>query len=155
MMRTNENAEVLNELISVNNDRAVGYEKVVIKMGQGDKALNSIFKSLALESNTYVNELSRYIIYSGGTLRNNTATGGKLYNSWVTTKAIFSGEDKKSILKACEEIEDAVQKTYKLALEADSENRLTAEAKYTIEKQKDKLKISCDRIRLLRETQPS
>ncbi|MCC6287790.1 MAG: PA2169 family four-helix-bundle protein [Chitinophagaceae bacterium] len=155
-MKTNEkNVEVLNDLIKINNDRAAGYEKAAKENDAVDQDLRTIFNSLASESRTYANELSRYVNQSGGTPTDSTTTSGKLYRVWMDVKATFSGKDRKSILESCEFGEDAAQQAYKEALKTDSDNRLSADVRHVIEAQKNKLKKSHDRIKLLRDAQPA
>ncbi|MBX2922616.1 MAG: PA2169 family four-helix-bundle protein [Chitinophagaceae bacterium] len=154
-MKTNEkNVEVLNDLIKINNDRVAGYEKAAGQTTAIDADLRSIFNSMASESRTYANELNRYI-NQGGAATDNTTVSGKIYRAWMDIKATFSGNDRKSILEACEYGEDAAQKAYKSALESDSENRLSADVRHVITEQKNKLRKSHDRIKAMRDAQPA
>ncbi|MFT4019686.1 MAG: PA2169 family four-helix-bundle protein [Agriterribacter sp.] len=155
-MKTNEkNIEVLNDLIQINNDRATGYEKAAKETEAVDQDLRTIFNSLASESRTYANELSRYVNQQGGTPTDSTTVSGKLYRVWMDVKATFSGKDRKAILESCEYGEDAAQKAYKEALKADTDNRLSPDVRHVIEEQKNKLKSSHDRIKMLRDAQPA
>lgn len=153
-MKTNEkNVDVLNDLIQINNDRVAGYEKAAKETEFVDADLRSIFNSLAAESRTYANELSRYVNQAGGTPTDSTTASGKIYRAWMDVKATFTGKDRKSILESCEFGEDAAQKAYKQALESDSDNRLSTDVSHIISEQKAKLKKSHDRIKLLRDAQ--
>ncbi|MBX3255206.1 MAG: PA2169 family four-helix-bundle protein [Chitinophagaceae bacterium] len=155
-MKTNEkNVEVLNDLIKINNDRVAGYEKAINQIEAIDADLRSIFNSMASESRTYANELSRYINQEGETATDSTTVSGKIYRAWMDVKATFSGNDRKSVLEACEYGEDAAQKAYKSALESDSDNRLSADVRHVITEQKNKLRKSHDRIKALRDAQPA
>lgn len=155
-MKTNEkDVDVLNDLIRINNDRVAGYEKAAKQTEIIDADLRGIFNSMAAESQTYANELSRYINRAGETATDSTTVSGKLYRAWMDVKATFSGKDRKSILEACEYGEDAAQKAYKSALESDSDNRLSADVRHVITEQKAKLKKSHDRIKAMRDAQPA
>jgi uncharacterized protein (TIGR02284 family) len=70
-------------------------------------------------------------------------------------KATFTGKDRKSILESCEFGEDAAQKAYKEALQSDSGLKLSADIREMITRQKEKLRASHDRIKLLRDAQPA
>ncbi|MGN6495383.1 MAG: PA2169 family four-helix-bundle protein [Agriterribacter sp.] len=155
-MKTNEkNVEVLNDLIKINNDRVAGYEKAANQTEIIDADLRSIFTSMAAESRTYANELSRYVSQAGETPTDNTTVSGKIYRAWMDVKATFNGNDRKSILEACEYGEDAAQKAYKAALESDSDNRLSPDVRHVITEQKTKLRKSHDQIKAMRDAQPA
>jgi len=155
-MKTNEKSnEILNDLIRINNDRATGYEKAARETEAADQDLRSIFNSMASESHAYAGELSRHVMQSGGDPTDSTTVSGKIYRAWMDIKATFTGKDRKSILESCECGEDAAQKAYKEALQSDSGLRLSADIREMITRQKEKLKASHDRIKLLRDAQPA
>lgn len=154
-MKTNEkNIEVLSDLIRINTDRAAAYERIVKEFGNSDQHLKSVFKSFAAESNTYTNELSRYIIYSGGKLPEANTVAGKIYKEWLNAKSVFTGKDLDSVLTSCELSEEIIQNVYKQALQSEGDNRLTPDVRHAIERQKKHLKHSQDNIKRLRNTQP-
>ncbi len=155
-MKTNEKSnEILNDLIRINNDRATGYEKAARETEAADEGLRSTFNSMASESHAYAGELSRYVMQSGGDVTDSTTMSGKIYRAWMDIKATFTGKDRKSVLESCEFGEDAAQKAYKEALQSDSGLRLSADIREVITRQKEKLKASHDRIKLLRDAQPA
>jgi uncharacterized protein (TIGR02284 family) len=155
-MKTNEkNNEILNDLIRINNDRATGYEKAAGETEAADQDLRSIFNSMSSESHAYASELGRYVMQSGGDPTDSTTVSGKIYRVWMDIKATFTGKDRKSILESCEFGEDAAQKAYKEALQSDSGLKLSADIREMITRQKEKLKASHDRIKLLRDAQPA
>ncbi|MBN8857932.1 MAG: PA2169 family four-helix-bundle protein [Sphingobacteriales bacterium] len=154
-MKTNENNEILNDLIRINNDRATGYEKAARETEAADQDLRSIFNSMASESHAYVSELSRYVMQSGEAPTDSTTVSGKIYRAWMDIKAAFTGKDRKSILESCEFGEDAAQKAYKETLQSDAGLRFSSDIREMITRQKEKLKASHDRIKLLRDAQPA
>ena len=155
-MKTNEkNNEILNDLIRINNDRATGYEKAARETEAADQDLRSIFNSMASESHAYASELSRYVIQSGEAPTDSTTVSGKIYRAWMDIKAAFTGKDRKSILESCEFGEDAAQKAYKEALQSDAGLRFSSDIREMITRQKEKLRASHDRIKLLRDAQPA
>lgn len=153
-MKTNEKTnEVLNDLIQINNDRIEGYEKAAKETHAADADLRALFLSMAAESRRYVNELSSYVARTGEEPADGTTLRGKIYRTWMDVKATFSGKDRKAILASCEYGEDAAQKAYEEALEADVE--LVTEIRQLITEQKSSLLKSHDKIKRLRDTQPA
>ncbi len=149
-MKTNEkNLEVLNDLIWVNEKRAAEYEKVIQTIDSIDRGLKPIFNSLAAESLTYANELSRYILYVEGNTTEPGAKSGTVYKSWKLENTIPADKSRKSVLASCESVEAATQKAYKQALQSDADARLTPAEKHVIEEQKNKLQTSYKRIRMM------
>ncbi len=151
MNSNNENAEILNDLIQINNDRIEGYEKALKETGIGDNDLRSLFQSMADESRQYVTELQRYVVREGEKPAEDTTVRGKIYRAWMDVKATFTGHDRKSVLESCEYGEDAAQRAYERAIE-DSEDA-TPDVARLIMDQKMKLRQSHDKIRSLRDRQ--
>jgi uncharacterized protein (TIGR02284 family) len=153
-MYTNEKtAEVLNDLIRINNDRIAGYDKAAKETDTNDLDLQAIFRQMSAESRSYVNDLSKYVATSGKKVETDTTVAGKVYRAWMDVKATFSGKDRKAILSSCEYGEDAAQKAYDTALSSDAE--LSTETRQLIMDQKTSLKRSHDRIKKMRDAQPA
>ncbi|WP_276503996.1 PA2169 family four-helix-bundle protein [Terrimonas pollutisoli] len=151
-MNINEKtAEVLNDLVRINNDRIEGYTKAENETKAGDADLQSLFRQMAAESRSYVNDLSKYISATGNNITDDTTVRGKIYRAWMDVKATFSGKDRKAILASCEYGEDAAQKAYEAALSSDAE--LPTEVRQLIMDQKQSLKKSHDQIKALRDAQ--
>lgn len=153
-MKTNEKtAEVLNDLIQINNDRIQGYEKASKETAPGDADLRAIFDNMAAESRSYVNDLTRHVAISGNEPADGTTVKGKIYRAWMDVKATFSGKDRKAILASCEYGEDAAQKAYEQALATDAE--LPTDIRQLITDQKSSLRKAHDKIKKMRDTQPA
>ncbi|MEI9807017.1 MAG: PA2169 family four-helix-bundle protein [Bacteroidota bacterium] len=147
-----KNAEVLNDLIKINNDRIKGYEKAAKETDVKDADLRTLFNSLSAESSTYAAELKKHVLNNGETPADDTTVSGSIYRAWMDVKAAFGGKDRKSILASCEFGEDAAQKAYNSALK---ESDLSSEVRQLITDQKTKLKKSHDTIKRMRDTQPA
>lgn len=141
----NEIVDVLNDLIRINRDRIVGYEKAVENLEEGDAILRTLFYQLSEESQKLKEELSAQVVVLGGEPAEDTTMSGKIYRAWMEVKDTFSSDDAKSALEACEYGEDAAQKAYAEALE-DSTN-FPANIRKMIQDQKDMLKLSHDLVR--------
>ena len=153
-MKTNEKlTEVLNDLIRINNDRIQGYEKAAKETRAEDGDLRTLFNEMANESRGYTNELSRFVINAGENPAEGATAPGKIYRAWMDVKAVFSGKDRKAILASCEFGEDAAQRAYDTALASDAD--LPTDIRQTIVDEKNKLRKSHDKIKELRDRQPS
>jgi uncharacterized protein (TIGR02284 family) len=148
-MATNDNLiEVLNDLIIINNDRIVGYEKASDEARDVDVDLRAIFKRMAEESRQYAAELTQEVVKLGGEPATGTTSSGKIYRVWMDMKATFSGSSRQAILENCEFGEDAAQKAYESALKSDD---LTSDVRQLIANQKSSLKTSHDVIKKYRD----
>jgi uncharacterized protein (TIGR02284 family) len=148
---TEKSAEVLNDLIQINNDRVAGYERAAKETDAKDLDLISLFNDMASESRQYLSELRRSVQSVGEEPAEGTTFSGKIYRAWMDVKATFTGKDRKAILASCEFGEDAAQKAYEQALNED----LDADVRQLVVDQKASLRKSHDRIKRLRDSQPS
>lgn len=153
MTLNEKTAEILNDLVEINNDRVRGYEKASKETNSKDADLRTLFDDMASESRGYVTELSQFVRERGETPSDGTTLRGKLYRAWMDVKATFSGSDRKAILASCEFGEDAAQKAYDNALASDAE--IPAEVRQVIMDQKSSLRKSHDRIKRMRDAQPA
>jgi uncharacterized protein (TIGR02284 family) len=150
-METKEKAvEVLNDLIEINNDRVVGYERAIEETEAEDSDLKSIFSQMASESKQYKQALSDLVVSLGGETEKGTTASGKIYRAWMDVKATFTGHSRKSVLENCEFGEDAAQKAYRTALQDDD---LPASLRELVMQQQQALKLSHDKIKLMRDSQ--
>jgi uncharacterized protein (TIGR02284 family) len=153
-MKTNEKlTEVLNDLIRINNDRIQGYEKAAKETRPEDADLRTIFTEMANESRDYAGELSRCVMSAGENPAEGATAPGKIYRAWMDVKAAFTGKDRKAILASCEFGEDAAQRAYDTALASDAE--LPTDIRQLIVDEKNKLRQSHDKIKEMRDRQPS
>ena len=147
------NAEILNDLIRINNDRIEGYSKAAAQAK--DQDLQSLFSQFAQQSRQFANELRGLINDKGNSedrkdkVTDQTTASGKIYRTWMDVKATFSGGNRKSVLAACEFGEDAAQKAYRSALE---EEELGSDVRGVIESQKATLLEAHDQVKMMRDT---
>ncbi|MEP6648069.1 MAG: PA2169 family four-helix-bundle protein [Saprospiraceae bacterium] len=145
-----KNAEVLNDLIEINNDRIKGYERAVGETAEGDAELRDLFIELANESKANIYELREQVQRAGEDPAEGTTASGKIYRTWMDVKSLITGHDRKAILASCEFGEDAAQRAYGSALEEES---LSGELKSLISEQRSKLKLSHDKIKSMRDAE--
>jgi uncharacterized protein (TIGR02284 family) len=144
------NAEVLNDLIQINNDRVAGYEKAIEELRAEDNDLKDLFVKMIRESHRHKMALATEVQALGEDIETGTTNSGKIYRAWMDVKAIFTGHDRKTVLNNCEFGEDAAQRAYKMALDEDG---LSANLRALITTQKADLRTSHDDIKMLRDAQ--
>jgi uncharacterized protein (TIGR02284 family) len=149
MSNQTANYETLNDLVEINNDRIVGYEKAIEELHPEDSDLKSLFAQMIVESQKLKMELATEVQRYGSDIETGTTNSGKIYRAWMDVKAIFTGHDRKTVLNNCEFGEDAAQKAYKTALEMDN---LSDDVRALITKQKAQLRVSHDEIKALRDS---
>ncbi|MEO6316588.1 MAG: PA2169 family four-helix-bundle protein [Chitinophagaceae bacterium] len=144
---TTETIETLNDLVEINNDRIVGYERALGELKDTDIDLKALFTSMIDESRKIRVDLAGEVQALGGEFEAGTTASGKLYRAWMDVKAVFTGNDRHAVLSNCEFGEDAAQKAYKDALAED----LPGYIRTTLEAQKTMLRASHDQIKALRD----
>jgi uncharacterized protein (TIGR02284 family) len=145
---TTETIEILNDLVVINNDRIVGYERAVEETKAADSDLKVLFTKMIDESRKIRVDLAGEVQALGGEFETGTTASGKLYRAWMDVKAVFSGHDRHAVLSNCERGEDAAQAAYKDAL---AENNLPGYIRTMLEAQKQMLKESHDKVKALRD----
>lgn len=145
----NKVTNILNDLIRINHDRVVGYEKAIEELKAEDADLKTLFQRYITESRQYAQELTQEVSRQGGDPAEGTTNSGKIYRVWMDLKAAISGKDRKTILDNCEFGEDAAQKAYDLALNSDVE--LEPSLRDLIVRQKATLKVGHDEVKRLRD----
>lgn len=140
---------VLNDLIRINNDRVVGYDKAADEARDIDVDLRAVFTRMGEESRQYAAELTQEVVKLGGDPATGTTNSGKIYRVWMDLKATFSGNSRQAVLENCEFGEDAAQKAYDSALKSDAE--IPADVRQLITNQKSSLKTSHDVIKKYRD----
>ncbi len=140
---------VLNDLIRINNDRVVGYDKAADEARDIDVDLRAVFTRMGEESRQYAAELTQEVVKLGGDPATGTTNSGKIYRVWMDLKATFSGNSRQAVLENCEFGEDAAQKAYDSALKSDAE--IPADVRQLVTNQKSSLKTSHDVIKKYRD----
>jgi uncharacterized protein (TIGR02284 family) len=142
---------VLNDLIRINHDRVVGYEKAIDELKDEDADLKTLFNRYINESRQYSQELTGEVTRLGGDPADGTTNSGKIYRVWMDLKAVVTGHDRETVLNNCEFGEDAAQKAYDMALNSDVE--LETSLRDLIVRQKASLKVGHDEVKRLRDLQ--
>lgn len=145
----NEKAiDVLNDLITINNDRIEGYETAAKETEEHE--LKTLFAQFILTSQKCKQELVREVNALGGEEAEGTKTSGKFFRVWMDVKAALTGKDRKAILNSCEYGEDQALDAYDEALEDGSEH-ISANQQSMIIAQKLSLQTDHDHVKALRD----
>lgn len=150
MSTASNTAEVLNDLIQINNDRIAGYQKALEELDSADVDLSNVFNSFITQSRELKSALQSEVSSLGEEIDTGTTVSGKIYRAWMDVKSIFSGKDRQTVLDNCEFGEDAAQKAYK---EAEKSDDLLPNARALITSQKLELKSSHDKVKILRDSE--
>jgi uncharacterized protein (TIGR02284 family) len=151
MERNSKVIDLLNDLIQINNDRVIGYEKAIDELKDEDADLRTLFHRYMQESKQYAGDLTQEVSRLGGDAADGTTNSGKIYRVWMDLKAAVTGHDRKTVLANCEFGEDAAQKAYDMALNSDID--LDAPIRDLIVRQKTQLRAGHDEIKRLRDMQ--
>ncbi len=147
-MENKKTIEVLNTLITINNDRIEGYETASKETEEQD--LKTLFAQFSATSQKCKQQLTNEVSKLGGTPAEGTLISGKFFRVWMDVKAALTGKDRKAILNSCEYGEDVAKGTYKKALENELEN-LNAEQQTMLKAQHNLLKADHDKVKSMRE----
>lgn len=147
MEHQHRTADVLEDLVKINNDRIEGYQKAIKQTDDSD--LKSLFERMLADSKEYVVQLNKYLRGIGEDRERDSTFAGKIYRTWMDVKVSFGGNDRHSILASCEYGEDAAQRAYREALAQE----LPGDLREIISQQQRALKASHDEIRHLRDVE--
>ena len=148
MENTKETIEVLNDLLQINNDRIIGYEKAIRETKPEDDDLKILYATMIAESHRNKISMATEIQAMGGDVDQGTTASGKIYRAWMNVKTLFTGYDRHTILANCEAGEDANQRAYRAALENEA---LPAIIRELLVRQEESLRSSHDEIKELRD----
>lgn len=147
-MENEKTIEVLNTLITINNDRIEGYETASDETEEQD--LKTFFSELKQTSLHCNQELKAEVTKLGGTPTEGTRTTGKFFRVWMDVKVALTSKDRKAILNSCEYGEDVAKETYEKVLKNDVEN-LSIAQQNMIKAQHKLLVTDHDKVKSMRD----
>ena len=101
MEKNRETIEVLNDLIQINNDRIVGYEKAIRQTNVEDTDLKILYASMVAEGHRMKIALAIEVQALGAEIENGTTASGRIYLAWMDVKAMFAGNSRQTVLANC------------------------------------------------------
>lgn len=147
-MKNEKTVEVLNKLITINNDRIEGYELATKETNESE--LQSLFRRFITTSQKCKAELVRAVIMLGGTEDEGTKISGKFFRVWMEVKSALTSNDRKTILSSCEYGEDAAKNTYDEVL-TENFSDLSASNQVMVNEQKQFLQSDRQELKVLSE----
>lgn len=147
-MKNEKAIEVLNSLITINNDRIEGYKTASEATEEND--LKKLFSQFISTSQKCKQELSVEVKALGGDTTEGTKASGKFFRVWMDVKAALTGKDRKAILESCEYGEDKAKEAYADVIENKLEH-LTVKQKDMIIYQKSLFKNDFGYLKVMNE----
>ena len=90
-MEKEKTIEVLNTLITINNDRIEGYDTATKETDEQD--LKTLFAEFTATSQKCKQELVTEVTKLGGKIAEGTMTSGKFFRVWMDVKAALTGKE--------------------------------------------------------------
>jgi uncharacterized protein (TIGR02284 family) len=141
---------LLNELVKVNNDRILGYEKAADAIQDiYEVEIKTLFFKMAEESRYYRSKLSAVLSELQGNVVNETTAAGDIFRVWIGVKAAFTGNDVLGTLESCEFGENHALKQYRSVLQ--HEVTWPVGVREILENQYNLLRLSRDKMKRTRE----
>lgn len=147
-MENKKTIDVINSLITINNDRIEGYDTALQASEELD--LKTLFAKFIATSQECKQELVTEVSKLGGEPAEGTKTSGKFFRAWMDVKAALTGKDRKAILNSCDYGEEKAQDTYDNVLEDDREH-LSADLQNKIVSQRSSLQADHRQIKTMRD----
>ena len=141
---SDDQATTLHELLPFVNDRIAGYERAVAE--SSDLELRTYYQELVRQSHQFANNLNAQLQQQGATPETGTTLKGKLYRTWMDTKAVITGGDEEAILHSNIYGEEWAIKAYQDALRS---HNLSASVRQAIHHQYDTSKRTHTRLNQL------
>lgn len=142
-MKKEKTVEVLNSLVTINNDRIEGYQTA--SDATEETELKNLFSQMVSTSKQCREDLATEVKLMGGKTAEGTKTTGKFFRKWMDVKAALTGKDRKAILNSCEFGEDKAKDTYDNVLDNDVKH-LSPEQKSMVNAQRSLLKVDREHI---------
>src|ERR1700761_6085726 len=101
--QTEQVAEMLNDLLKINNDRLARYQKALEQTTNLDADLSAIFKNIIAESRSYKNELIEKMHELG--IDPHPVIGsvsGQIHRAWMDLSVALSTNTRKAIMASCQ-----------------------------------------------------
>jgi uncharacterized protein (TIGR02284 family) len=108
-------ADVLNNLVTINKDRIVGYKEAIHVTQEDQVKIRRLFKEMVKQSEHFIKELKEKIRGLGAEVTDKTITTGLVYNTWMDIVYANSGE-KTDVIHFCDQIEGTTLQAYDSAL---------------------------------------
>ncbi len=116
--QTGHVTEVLNDLVKINSDRIIRYQKALDKSNL-DSDLQCVFQKIISESKKHKDQLLKKMDELGITPQDVFAISGQIHRAWMDLCVVFTGSTRKGIMASCLYNEDIIRHAYNAALSTD------------------------------------
>ncbi|MBZ9650924.1 ferritin-like domain-containing protein [Psychroflexus montanilacus] len=116
-MENKNTIEVLNRLVTINNDRIEGYKKAAEETK--DTEFETLFSRFISNSQNAKRDLVVEVKKLGGEEAEGTKASGKFFRAWMDVKSALTGKDREAILGSCEHGENQALDAYNDVLNND------------------------------------
>ncbi len=137
-------ADVLNNLITINKDRIVGYKEAIHDTKEDREKVRPLLDEMVKQSERFIEGLKSSIKDLGAEVTDKTLTTGLIYNTWMDIVYANSVE-KPGVAHFCNQIEDTTLQAYNADLMKLKD--LDKTIYNLILRQKQELLDSCDEIK--------
>lgn len=147
MIKNEEIVEDLNDLVKINNDRIMGYEKAI--EDTEDAQLDDLFRHYVVQSQKFRSQLAEHIVRIDGTAvtdATSTDVSSKIHRAWIDIKSAITGKDRDTVLSSVEFGESAAVEAYQDAIEKD---HIPAYIKEDLTSQLADLKTAHEKVKAL------
>ena len=148
MIKNEEIVEDLNDLVKINNDRIMGYEKAI--EDNDDAQLDDLFRHYIVQSQKFRSQLAEHIVRIDGTAvtdATSTDVSSKIHRAWIDIKSAVTGKDRDTVLSSVEFGENAAVEAYQDAIEKD---HIPAYIKEDLTSQLSDLKTAQEKVKALK-----
>jgi uncharacterized protein (TIGR02284 family) len=148
MIKNEEIVEDLNDLVKINNDRIMGYEKAI--EDNKDAQLDDLFRHYVIQSQKFRSQLAEHIVRIDGmavTDATSTDVSSKIHRAWIDIKSAITGKDRDTVLSSVEFGENAAVEAYQDAVEKD---HIPAYIKEDLTSQLAELKTAYEKVKALK-----
>ncbi|MBC3788628.1 ferritin-like domain-containing protein [Spirosoma utsteinense] len=148
MIKNEEIVEDLNDLVKINNDRIMGYEKAI--EDNEDAQLDDLFRHYVIQSQKFRSQLAEHIVRIDGTAvtdATSTDVSSKIHRAWIDIKSAITGKDRDTVLSSVEFGENAAVESYQDAIEKD---HIPAYIKEDLTSQLAELKTAQEKVKSLK-----
>lgn len=143
--------EILNDLISIHNDRIAGYEQALVRVPDLDDNLKYAFEDIILKAKDYKLQLSEKISEATSDSKKGPTILGMIYKAWMDLKMTFTGNTRKAIIAYCQYNEDIAQCAYQAALNVHVD--MNSDVRLLIEDQQEALQQTHNLVKKYKEEQ--
>lgn len=138
-----ETIEVLNRLVTINNDRIEGYETASEEAQETE--FKTLFSRFISNSQNAKRDLVSEVKKLGGEEAEGTKTTGKFFRAWMDVKSALTGNDREVILGSCEQGENHALDAYNDTIKDDA-GHLSTQQLNMIKEQRKLLKSDRDDV---------